>query len=48
VASFLPEFPAGVDIVNQAGYAPLVVTMPNGDALAEAVAARASGTDASA
>jgi hypothetical protein len=40
-ASLLPDFAADVDVVREAGYAPLVVTMPRGDALAREVSARA-------
>ena len=38
-SSFLPD----IDVVGEAGFAPLVVTMPHGDELAAAVSARATG-----
>ena len=41
--SFLPDFPSGIDVVGEAGFAPLVVTVPHGDELAAAVRARATG-----
>jgi hypothetical protein len=41
-SSFLPHFPADVDVVGQAGFAPLVITMPHGDDLAATVSARAN------
>jgi hypothetical protein len=40
VSALLPGFPAGVDIVERAGYAPLVVTMPHGEEFAAAVSAQ--------
>lgn len=43
ISSLLPGFPSDVDIVDHAGYAPLVVTMPHGDELAAAVTSRATG-----
>jgi hypothetical protein len=45
LSSFLPGFPSLPDasIVDRAGYAPLIVTMPQGDDLAAAVSARATG-----
>jgi hypothetical protein len=43
VSELLPGFPSGADAVGRAGYAPLMVTMPDGDALAAEVTARASG-----
>jgi hypothetical protein len=46
VPELLPGFPAGADLVGRAGYAPLMVTMPDGDALAAEVTARASGRPA--
>ena len=42
ISSFLPGFPSDVDVVDDAPYAPLVVTMPHGDDLAAAVSARAT------
>jgi hypothetical protein len=47
VSSLLPDFPADVDVVNRAGYAPLFVTMAHGDDFAEAVSARATGGERS-
>jgi hypothetical protein len=41
-SSLLADFP-NIDLVAQAGFAPLVVTMPHGDDLAAAVRARATG-----
>ena len=43
VSALLPAFPADVDVVDSAGYAPLFVTMAHGDDLAAAVSARARG-----
>jgi hypothetical protein len=42
-SSFLPHFPSDVDVVGEAGFAPLVITMPHGGELAAAVRARANG-----
>jgi hypothetical protein len=46
VSELLPGFASGTDIVGRAGYAPLMVTMPDGDALATEVTDRASGRSA--
>ena len=43
ISSFMPGFPPAGDIVGRAGYAPLLVTMSHGDALAAAVTPRATG-----
>ena len=43
VSSLLPGFPSDAPIDGGAPYAPLVITMPRGDELAEAVSARATG-----
>lgn len=43
VSSFLPHFPADIDVVGEAGFAPLVITMAHGDDLAAVVSARANG-----
>ena len=43
VSSFLPGFPSDVSVVDDASYAPFVVTMPNGEDLAAAINARATG-----
>ena len=43
VSSFLPGFPSDASTVDDAFYAPLVVTMPHGDDLAAVVNARATG-----
>jgi hypothetical protein len=46
VSELLPGFPSATDIVGRAGYAPLAVTMSDGDALAAEVTARAKGRTA--
>ena len=43
VASLLPGLPSVASVVERASYAPLVVTMPNGDDFAALVNARATG-----
>jgi hypothetical protein len=43
VSSCLPDLPSDVELVDRVGYAPLVVTMPQGVDLAAAVTARATG-----
>ena len=46
VSKLLPGFPSGSDVVDRAGYAPLMVTMPDGDAFVGEVTARALGRSA--
>ena len=43
ISSFLPGFPSDLSVVDDASYAPLVVTMPNGDELAAVVNDCATG-----
>ena len=43
VSSFLPGFGRATDVVDRAGYTPLLVTMSHGDDLVAAVTARATG-----
>ena len=46
VSELLPGFPSGIDIVSRAGYAPLMVTMPDGEAFAGEVTSHALGRSA--